>query len=403
MEGAAATRRLSDAFRQLAWTIHPVTVEDFFAQYWEKKPLVVNRKTAGYNAGLLSIDEIDRVLTTLNPYHPDVAVANANREVKSGDYTFDSGMIDVARLYQRFAEGGTIVLSSLHMFVHELAQYCRAMEQEFSTRYQTNIYLTPAGSQQGFKKHYDNHDVFVLQVSGTKHWRIYGTPVELPLRGQNYDSTVHEAGDTTMEFTLHPGDMVYIPRGIMHAAVSDEDVSLHITVGVLTRTWTDLLLEALSAQAIRDVAFRATLPPGFARDGFDRAAARKMFQELTQRFMESSDFDRALDHFADDLASTRHPLLRGQLQQILDLGGLTIESIVGARPSLVYRVIEKGEQVIVTCYGSDISLPIHASEPLRFALETQRFAVKDLPGELDDEGKLVLIRRLVREGMVMKL
>jgi hypothetical protein len=45
-------------------------------------------------------------------------------------------------------------------------------------------------------------------------------------------------------------------------------------------------------------------------------------------------------------------------------------------------------------------LPEHAAEPLLYALETPEFKIKDLPGDLDDAGKVVLVKRLVREGMV---
>jgi ribosomal protein L16 Arg81 hydroxylase len=387
----------------LAWTIDPFPLDRFFAEYWEQKTLLVTRKQPDYYTGLLSVDEIDRVVTTLNLHHPDVSMVNARKELKAAQYTYPSGLIDVARLYQAFAEGGTIILSQLHMMVPELAIYCRAMEREFSTRFQTNIYLTPAGDQQGFKPHYDSHDVFVLQVAGRKKWQIYDTPVELPLRAQDFDPETHRPGAVTMEFDLNPGDMVYIPRGIMHAASSDDALSLHITVGIIARTWSDLLLESLSTVALNDPAFRKMLPPGFALPGYDRSAAATTYRALLEKFVASGNFERALDHFADDLATTRHPLLRGQIQQVLSLGKVAIDSIVGARPALVYRIIDKGEAFVVTCYGSDISFPSHAIEPVRFALETPRFRVADLPGDLDDEGKLVLARRLIREGILRQL
>ena len=299
----------SEQHYSLAWTIDPFPVGRFFAEYWEQKPLLVSRKQRDYYTGLLSVDEIDRVVTTLNLHHPDVSMVNARKELKAAQYTYPSGLIDVARLYQAFADGGTIILSQLHMMVSELANYCRALEREFSTRFQTNIYLTPAGDQQGFKAHYDSHDVFVLQVAGRKKWRIYDTPVELPLRAQDFDPATHLPGDVTMEFDLEPGDMCYIPRGIMHAASSDDELSLHITVGIIARTWSDLLLEALSTVALNDPAFRKMLPPGFALPGYDRTAAAGIYRSLLERFAASGDFERALDHFADDLATTRHPLL----------------------------------------------------------------------------------------------
>ena len=50
--------------------------------------------------------------------------------------------------------------------------------------------------------------------------------------------------------------------------------------------------------------------------------------------------------------------------------------------------------------GRKITFPSDAAEALRFALANPRFAVRDLPGELDDESKLTLARRLIREALL---
>ena len=50
-----------------------------------------------------------------------------------------------------------------------------------------------------------------------------------------------------------------------------------------------------------------------------------------------------------------------------------------------------------------ISFPAQADQALRFALSRSRFSIRDLPGNLDDSGKLVLIRRPIREGLMVVL
>lgn len=379
--------------------IEPVSVETFFREYWESKPLLVQRGRPDYFASLLSSAEVDRVITTLGLHHPALSLVSAAREIPVGDYTYPSGMVDVARLYQHFADGATIILTNLEARVAALADLCRAMEARVCARFQTNIYFTPRNAQ-GFKTHYDSHDVFVLQVEGTKHWVLYDTPVELPFRGQRFDPRTVRPGAVSMEFELRPGDMVYIPRGVMHDASTGEGDSLHITLGALATSWTDLLIEAVAAVGLREPHLRKALPAGFARADFDRAAARETFRELMRKVFENADFDAALDHFADDLISTRHPLLWGQLEQVRSLGALGLDSVVGARPDLLYRVREEGEQVVVSCYGNNLTMPRHAAEALRFALASPQFRVRDLPSCLDDAGKLVLVRRLVREGLL---
>lgn len=385
----------------LSRLIHPSSTEAFFDGHFEAGVLHVPREDPGYYRSLLGMEDIDRVLTTLHLSHPDVHMVNAAKpDLDVGAYTYQSGLIDTARLYQEYAEGGTIVLNQLEGSLPSLMDLCRSMEREFSSRFQCNIYVTPGGAAQGLKTHYDTHDVFVLQIAGAKRWRIYDMPIERPFRGQDFTPDEYTPGELTMEFELRPGDMVYVPRGVMHDAISTDEDSCHITLGLLPTSWTDLLLEAVARVGLEDSELRRTLPPGFARPGFDRGPARAFFEELLARVAEKADLDGALDHFADDLISTRHPLLYGQMQQIHRLQDLTIDDRVSPRPNLLYQLTRDDERVTVACYGGTMSLPLHAAEPLEHALTHEDYRVGDLPGDLDDAGKIVLVRKLVREGLV---
>jgi hypothetical protein len=159
----------------------------------------------------------------------------------------------------------------------------------------------------------------------------------------------------------------------------------------------------MASVGLRDPAFRKALPPGFARDGFDRTSARETFRDLLRRVLDHADFDAALDHFADDLVSTRHALLFGQMEQVARVASLGMASRVRARENLLYQLRTADERVTVACYGTTLKFPAHVREALEFALTGREFAVNELPGGLDDAGKLVLVRRLVREGLVRLL
>ena len=52
--------------------------------------------------------------------------------------------------------------------------------------------------------------------------------------------------------------------------------------------------------------------------------------------------------------------------------------------------------------ATEITLPTFARDAVRFALEGPPFVVRDLPGQLDDAGKVVLVRRLLREGLLVR-
>lgn len=380
--------------------IAPFSPDDFFDRYFESQVLHVPRADRCYYASLLDMEAIDRVLTTLHLSHPAVHMVNAAKpDLSPEDYTYPSGLLDPARLYQEYMDGATIVLNQLEGSLPTLMDLCRSMEACFSHRFQCNIYVTPARAQ-GLKTHYDTHDVFVLQVAGTKHWAIYDTPIERPFRGQDFSPDKYAPGEKTREFDLRPGDMVYMPRGVMHDATSTDEDSCHITLGVLSHSWTDLLLEAVARVGLEDAELRRSLPVGYAREDFDRSRPRAVFRELLERVLKRADFDAALDHFADDLVSTRHALLSGQMQQIHRLTGLTTDDRASPRPNLMFRMSEDEEHVRVTAYGRTLTLPVHTKESLQHALTQDEYRVGDLPGDLDDPGKVVLVRRLVREGLV---
>jgi ribosomal protein L16 Arg81 hydroxylase len=386
----------------LRWLISPIEKEQFFSEYWEKRPLVIHRNQPDYFSSLLSLDEVDRALTTLDRRYPNTVLKNAARDVGRRDYTVDGETLDVAKVYQLFAEGSTITLAFLDNVVPSLTRFCRALECELSFPLQANIYLTPPGAQ-GARPHYDTHDVFVLQVAGKKKWTVYGTPYELPLAGQDFDSEVHKKGPATLEFELHAGDVAYVPRGVVHEASSTGEVSLHITAGILRYTWADLLLEYVSSACLNDPAFRKALPPGFARPGFDRTHAKETLQALLGQVPSKADFDAALGRFIDEFIRSCPPVLEGQMAQMARLDALTVESLAGARPGVVYYLETRDDGAVVHLCGRKITFPSFAAAALRHALQHSEFSVRALPGGLDDAGKLTLVRRLIREGLLMAL
>jgi ribosomal protein L16 Arg81 hydroxylase len=387
------------------WLIDPVAPITFFTEFYERKPLLVQRRQASRFASLLSLDSIDRYLATSNPCHPDVFLVDAARELKPDDYSFPNseppGRIDLPRAYELFRTGATISLSQMHERLSSLADLCRAVESRFSSHFQTNIYLSPPQAQ-GFKTHFDSHDVFVLQVSGSKLWTIYDTGLELPLRGQAFDPNQHRPGPPSRELTLHAGDLLYCPRGLYHSARSTDEASLHITLGLIGKTWADVMIEAMSALCLASPAFRANLPVGFASAGFDTHEATMTFRALVETFAREAQLAPILERLVEDFVTSRRPSLYGCLQELEKTPPLSSESKVSPRPNLVLLVREEHERVLVLFGATEVSLPLFARDAVKFAVAGAPFSVRDLPGQLDDDSKIVLVARLIREGVLVR-
>ncbi len=174
-------------------------------------------------------------------------------------------------------------MQGLHLNWTPLARFCRALEAELGHPAQANSYYTPRRSQ-GFAVHHDTHDVFVLQVAGEKHWRVYDPLWELPLKQQRWSSAMGEPGPAVLELTLRAGDTLYLPRGWLHDALTSETDSLHVTIGVNLHTWVDAVRAALD-ECEEDVEFRRSVPEdgSMEADLLERLAERLGADEVARR------------------------------------------------------------------------------------------------------------------------
>ena len=272
----------------------------FLARYYERDALITARGEPRRYADLLTLETLDHFIASADLRDGMIDLTSQKHRITRESFIDDRGRVSSVAIAEHYMRGATIILPHLHDSLLNLGEFCRSLEEVFSCHVQTNIYLTPSGNQ-GFPPHYDNHDVFVMQIGGAKAWRLYGVPIETPYRGEQFEAGRHQPGEVTREFTMNPGDCVYIPRGLMHDAenVGDEP-SLHITVGLITKTWADLLLESISELALSEPDFRRSLPAGFSAREFDREVARRHFNHLTRLIADKASMDSAFDLLADN-------------------------------------------------------------------------------------------------------
>jgi ribosomal protein L16 Arg81 hydroxylase len=369
----------------LARAVVPLEIERFLAEHWERKPLVVPRAEEGRFDDLLSVRDVERLLTETAIRTPAFRLVKAGENVTG--YTTDlswrpspfTGVADVRRVLEEFERGATIVLQGLHHNWLPLARYCRHLEAFLGHPAQANAYFTPAGSQ-GLPVHHDTHEVISLQVAGTKRWLVYEPVLELPLKNQRYRSALGEPGEPILDITLAAGDTLYLPRGWLHQALTSDDDSLHITVGVNVRRWVDEVRAALD-DAESQLRFRQTIDEG------EPPALPELDADVVRT--------RARERFV----RTRRSILDGQLSELRALPSLTADDEVERRDTVIADL--DGTRLLFE--GKTLRFPARLTAELQFLINVERpFRASELPGDLDDEGRLVLLRRLVREGFLRR-
>lgn len=376
----------------------------FATDHWSRAPLLSRAKQlpSGFDDLLSSadVDELvaDRALRT--PFFRTVREGSGlplpTRTVTAGSRRI-SDLVDADALAAQYADGATLVLQSLHRMHPPVARFCRQLAAELGHATQCNAYLTPGGQHQGFDFHHDTHDVFVLQVSGRKRWIVHEPVMELPLPSQPQAGShlVPDGAEPLLDVELEAGDALYLPRGYVHAALTTVEDSVHLTVGVLSTTWYDVLADAVTLAA-REPHFRGALP---MQPGEQVGSLLPDFLRRAAEWLEQLPAKEVEEVVAARLTRSRPPEPVPVLATAAAVRELEASSLVRPRAGLPVQLGVDGDQVLLSLPRRTVRLPGFTEPALRRLLEAP-CTPADLPG-LDEESALVLARRMLREGVVL--
>jgi len=367
--------------------------DHFARELWNKRPQ--HRKAADLNGfdDLLSLDDVDQIVSTTGLRLPAFRLVKDGETLPSGRYTKTTrtgshqvtGVIDAVSVFAEFDNGATLVFQSMHRYWEPLAGYCRGLELALRHPVQANAYITPPGAQ-GFGAHEDEHDVFVLQSHGTKQWRVYDLHDLAP------------TGAPLIDTVLAPGDSLYVPAGFPHSAATQERASVHITIGVLAITWANAL-ELAMKQIASDPELDRPLPLGFASDAAELADEIRERLAMTGKAFSELDPSVLARALRSKVLTTRQPLLRGQIHRLLTIDEIDDHSIIARREGSMCHLETVGGELSVLLGDRELRMPGWLEPAMTVIASGERVSVADLPG-LDEESRLVLVRRLVREGLL---
>ncbi len=389
-----------------------VSPETFGAKYWSRHPLLsVGETLPGGFDDLLTLDAVDELLSRRGLRTPFLRVAKDGRVVPGAAFTGSGGagaevgdqVLD-ERLLGLFADGSTLVLQGLHRTWPPLVDFAAGLAAELGHPVGVNAYVTPAQSQ-GFAAHYDVHDVFVLQVAGSKRWLVHEPVLPAPLPSQPWTSNraavqAASRGVPVLDVVLRPGDALYLPRGYLHAATALGQVTAHLAVGIrpLTR---HALVEELCALAAGDPELRRSLPLGFDPGDAGRLGAEltATVDALAARLREAGPDDVA-GPLRRRLWTAVRPEPVAVLAQAAAASAVGPDSRVRLRRNLRPSLRPVGERMILEVADRQLDLPGQTGPALGALLAGEPVTVAALPG-LTPADAAVLVARLLREAIVV--
>ena len=203
---------------------------------------------------------------------------------------------------------------------------------------------------------------------------------------------------------LAAGDCLYLPRGFIHSAAAQDGATLHVTIGVLAVTRHDLLRRLLD-RAADEPALRAALPVGYASDPETAGRAVKEAVADLVSWLEDVDVAQFAEDLVDREALRRRPTVDGQLLELTTLDAIDDTTEVTVRAGLGWRLgpaDADADRVVLRLADRRVDLPAALTPALTLLLDGEPHTVRELDHLLDRSGRSVLVRRLVREGVLRR-
>jgi len=311
------------------------------------------------------------------------------------------GSLDVVAVRNDFADGYTIVLDGVDQYVRPFGMLARALEVELNFATQVNAYVTPPQSS-GLVPHYDDHDVLILQLQGSKTWHLYLGADRPPREIQrDTDKAVDlESLPTPMDLSLEAGDVLYVPRGRVHAAETLSEQSVHLTVGIHAPTVLMLAIGALYSQSFRDDRLNARLPVRHLDDETLDATVRDLVREVVGTVEDPGAMTDGLGLLADVLVRRGNCPPVGKIASVKAIDEQT--RVMKYQP--LYSRVKVADNGVTLDFASlSISAGSDHDAAMRFiSSSTGAFRVGDLP-ELQPKQQTDLARTLIMSGFLVRL
>ena len=269
--------------------VRPLAAQEFLdTRYRDKRPVLFRAEGPRF-ASLCTWEALNALLSS-GAWRDRMHLVQDGRPVAERYYTtppFGHGWrtrrggpnercLDDGRLTAFLRKGASLVMPGIQEVHPPLRPVADAIEEVLGGYTGINLYASWTATP-GFATHWDDHDVFVLQVAGAKRWRVYGETRRFPLTLDS-EPNVEPPREAVWSEVVRSGDVLYLPRGWWHDARTRDDDggdgagSLHLTCSVLPVTGLDFM-EWLSGRLTRHETFRRDLPHPTDRTGDAHYAA----------------------------------------------------------------------------------------------------------------------------------
>jgi ribosomal protein L16 Arg81 hydroxylase len=390
----------------LKYILGDMSFDAFKADYFEKKPLFIRGGSKlGEEFGIKDFDQY--LISGEGMLQNRVRISKNQTSVMIPSF---AGVSETQREFvlTQFKEGATLKLEDLDSRDEAMSRLCKALEEVFGGYCFAKPFLTGSGFQ-GLSVHFDTTEVFVVQLEGSKSWKVWPKYVHNPTLPMQTTLEQSDLGEPEIQVVLKAGDILYIPAGTPHSAECMDDYSLHMSIGLSPVKLFEVIEGYIRIISEHIEALRTNVYPFSNFNELEEKAAT-FLQKLTD-----VSFARMHDDFKIAYSAVKHETCNARLLAIAQGEKLSAESNIRLRVGADVNIREK-DSILSIYYSSTISpgkalistptalqMPGFCKSAIAF-IQTSNgtiFNPSALPDELDAESKIILCKELLGVGILV--
>jgi 50S ribosomal protein L16 3-hydroxylase len=219
-----------------------ISPERFMSRYWHKKPLLIRGAIPAFSIHQKNSPKLDSPISAPELFSFAGNEFVESRLIQSKPWSLKSGPFKKKVIPRIDQADWTLLLQGMEAH-HPAAAAILSWFRFIPDARLDDLMISIAGLGGGVGPHFDSYDVFLIQMSGRRQWRIstqkdLSLDPRLPLKIlQNF--TVEQ------EWILEPGDMLYLPPHIAHDGIALDAGCQTWSVGFRSPSFRELLQEGL--------------------------------------------------------------------------------------------------------------------------------------------------------------
>ena len=219
-----------------------ISPQQFMQQYWHKKPLLVRGAIPAFELAKAAGEPLDSPISTADLVMLASQPDSECRLIQSTPWKMASGPFSRKSIPAISKANWTLLLQGADT-LHPAAKTVLSWFRFIPDVRLDDLMISLAGPGGGVGPHVDSYDVFLIQMSGRRHWKI-STQTDLSLK-PNLPLKILAQFEPTEDWVLEPGDMLYLPPHVAHEGVSLDAGCQTWSVGFRAASYRELLQEGL--------------------------------------------------------------------------------------------------------------------------------------------------------------